>query len=74
MHEDGDQSDLREGVTPEATGLLRQRRVRKLAGPTREALGELAFVLYSVCDLAVPDTRKWDMLKAKLLAWRGRYV
>lgn len=50
------------------------RRHRKLTGIEARALGELAFLLYEISAAALPSERKWDMLRAKLLAWRGRYL
>lgn len=54
--------------------ILRRRRSRKLSGLEARALGELAFAMYEVCAMALPSERKWDMLRSKLLAWRGRYL
>jgi hypothetical protein len=59
---------------PNGEKSMRHRRNRKLSGVSARALGELAFVLFQVCDLAVPDAQKWPLLKAKLLAWRGAFL
>lgn len=50
------------------------RRSRRLSGPANRALGELAFALYEVAAAELPSDRKWNMLRAKLLAWRGVYL
>lgn len=59
---------------PNNANPVRRRRSRKLSGVEAVALGELAFLLFLVCDSAVPDAQKWPMLKSKLLAWRGAFL
>lgn len=56
---------------PESRGAKRRR---KLSGLESLAMGELAFLLYEVAALDMPSDRKWPMLRAKLLAWRGRFI
>jgi len=72
MNEESDQISSGEGGYPPSQEPLRRRRIRKLSGPERDALGELAFILYSVCEPDMQD--KWLVLRAKLLAWRSRFL
>lgn len=62
------------GDPPNKREPVRRSRIRKLSGPTKVALGDLAFVLYQVTRLDVPSDTKWNMLAAKLLAWRAQYL
>lgn len=70
-----EQKDSSEGAQPPSEQKqVRRRRIRKLSGPAAQALGELAFAMYAVCDSSVPDVHKWSLLKAKLLAWRAAFL
>lgn len=54
---------------------VRRRRSRKLSGPTAEAVGDLAFVLFSsLCEAGVPHDVRVELLKSALLRWRARYL
>lgn len=71
----GDQISSREGGDPpNNSSPVRRRRSRKLSGVEARALGELAFALYTVCAAELPSESKWNMLRAKLLAWRALYL
>lgn len=66
------------GAAPD-TGELKlprrgNRRSRKLSGVEAAALGDLAFVLYEFASLQVSGDTARHMLRAKLLAWRARYI
>jgi len=73
-----DESRLREGgVPPEQENQVPRRgirRSRKLSGLQARALGDLAFVLYEIAAAQLPGDSKWQLLRAKLLAWRGMYL
>jgi len=75
MNEKGTHKDSSEGGDPPNDGKqMRRRRSRKLSGMDRRALGDIAFALYEVAGASVPESAKWGMLKAKLLAWRAVYL
>lgn len=74
MNENGDEKISSEGGYPPNGEPMRRRRVRKLSGMDRRAVGDLAFALYEVAGASVPDAAKWGLLKAKLLAWRALYL
>lgn len=59
---------------PNETQARSAKRVRKLSGAERAALSELAFAMYQVAAAEMPSDSKWHMLRAKLLAWRARYI
>lgn len=62
------------GDPPNKLESMRRRRSRKLSGPAALAVGDLAFLLYEITRMDVPNDTKWGMLAAKLLAWRARYL
>lgn len=52
--------------------VAKRRRMRRNA--STDAVGELAFVLYSVSRANLPSEQRWHMLSAKLLAWAGAHL
>lgn len=62
------------GDPPNKVDSMRRRRSRKLSGVAHVALGDLAFAMYEVAGSNLPGDAKWHMLRAKLLAWRARYL
>lgn len=65
-----DESEVGEGAQPPSEqNQMRRRRSRRVSAVVADALGELAFVLYQWAD-----ARDDQMLKAKLLAWRGAFL
>lgn len=72
--ENDDNISSGEGGDPPELEPLRRRRSAKLKGNIRDCVGDLAFLLYSIGKLDVPDAHKWRLLCAKLLAWRGRWI
>lgn len=53
---------------------MRRRRVPKLSGPVREAVGELAYALHRVSRADMPDAQRWQMLDRVVAEWAARYL
>lgn len=67
-----DNKDSGEGQKAPNREGMRPRRIRKLTGLERIAIGDLAFLLYDSIDSSMRlDARK---LHAHLVAWRARYL
>lgn len=74
MNESGEHSDPARGGTPELLEPVRRRRIRKLSGPARDAMGELAFCMYRALTSEVPVATRLELLSTALLGWRARYL